>query len=651
MNIFISLCMIVKNEEKTLRRCLESVQDLVDEIIIVDTGSTDLTKTISFEFTSLVYDFVWTKDFSAARNEALSKASGKWVLVLDADEYVQEDDKQLLKDHLNSLDSSKPLGFMLPIMNILGVSDLNSSSMLESSGTRLFANLKDIYYSDPIHEQLTYTQGTITYSSYPFIIFHSGYTNETVAEKNKSQRNLEIFENMKKNGSKLTPYNCFTLGNEYDGIQDFKKAIYYYEKAYSRAKSMLWLPHCMDRMVTNYIKLDRLKDALMLIQAGILKWPRYVDYYYYLGLVYYSFDLYDLAKQQFCKCIEISTEAGKYNRQSSIIHLEMALLLPSQKLAEIHTKVLDPKQTVYYLSKVLQSDSSHYSSLLKLIQILSISESNESLISFLEKIYPLNNKKNNLLLFRMMLIAGNRDLAEYYYNKVGSLNNSFGKTEQLHYALLTNDIFKFKTLAQNLSEEQLKDDEICKFLLLAAIIWQEPSYLAGTIVTENNIYYRIAQSVQGILEKQSLLPIIEEDEILIVSLVTELFNLQCYDAFDWIMKSYSTPNLIHQVANYFHSQQKFDLSVDYYSILLEKNQLQAAGYENLARLYIKQGDIEEGIEFLEKAIELNPLQRNLYIYLYVNCSNPIKKAQYKTKFDNQFPQYNGLPFIKNILMN
>ena len=77
--ITISLCMIVKNEERILARCLDSVKDLVDEIIIVDTGSADATKRIAAEYTDKIYDFTWIDDFSAARNFAFSKATGDYI--------------------------------------------------------------------------------------------------------------------------------------------------------------------------------------------------------------------------------------------------------------------------------------------------------------------------------------------------------------------------------------------------------------------------------------------------------------------------------------------------------------------------------------------------------------------------------------------
>ena len=93
----LSLCMIVKNEEKHLVRCLRSVRDVVDEMIIVDTGSTDKTIDIAKVFGAKVFDFPWTGDFSAARNHSLAQATGDWILVLDADEVISARDFDELK--------------------------------------------------------------------------------------------------------------------------------------------------------------------------------------------------------------------------------------------------------------------------------------------------------------------------------------------------------------------------------------------------------------------------------------------------------------------------------------------------------------------------------------------------------------------------
>lgn len=96
--IEISLCMIVKNEEKVLARCLDSIADLMDEIIIVDTGSTDSTKEIAARYTDQIYDFEWVEDFSAARNFSFSKATRDYIYAADADEVLDEENRQRFRE-------------------------------------------------------------------------------------------------------------------------------------------------------------------------------------------------------------------------------------------------------------------------------------------------------------------------------------------------------------------------------------------------------------------------------------------------------------------------------------------------------------------------------------------------------------------------
>lgn len=95
--------MIVKDEEKVIARCLDSVKDLVDEIIIVDTGSTDKTKEIVSQYTNKIYDFEWCNDFSKARNFSFSKATKDYIMWLDADDVIEPNDREkfrMLRDKI-----------------------------------------------------------------------------------------------------------------------------------------------------------------------------------------------------------------------------------------------------------------------------------------------------------------------------------------------------------------------------------------------------------------------------------------------------------------------------------------------------------------------------------------------------------------------
>lgn len=161
----LSLCMIVKNEERHLARCLLNVQPAVDEIIIADTGSTDSTKNIALAFGAKVFDFPWTNDFSAARNQSLAKASGDWILVLDADEVISPLDHTALKQLIRK-NSAKPAAYSMVTRNytdevsVKGWTANNRRYPQEEAGTgwfpstkvRLFPNGKHIRFDNPVHE-------------------------------------------------------------------------------------------------------------------------------------------------------------------------------------------------------------------------------------------------------------------------------------------------------------------------------------------------------------------------------------------------------------------------------------------------------------------------------------------------------------------
>lgn len=162
----ISLCMIVKNEEKNIAHCLMSVRPVVDEMIIVDTGSPDRTKDIAIAFGAQAYDFVWTDSFADARNFAISKAEGSWILVLDADEVISNSDHNALKEIVRS--ASKPVAYSFITRNY--VDNPNTIDWIDNNGqyakeeagrgwfpgdkVRLFPKDDRIIFEFPVHERV-----------------------------------------------------------------------------------------------------------------------------------------------------------------------------------------------------------------------------------------------------------------------------------------------------------------------------------------------------------------------------------------------------------------------------------------------------------------------------------------------------------------
>ena len=190
----LSLCMIVKNEEKHLVKCLKSVRDVVDEMIIVDTGSTDKTQDIAKVFGAKLFDFPWTGDFSAARNESLQYASGEWILVLDADEAISELDFEHLKN-LISKKPAKPSAYSIVTRNyVTNASFIGwtrntgqypqeaGSGWVPSAKVRLIPNRKGLFFSDPIHETLEASLKKANIPALParIVIHHFGRLKESL---------------------------------------------------------------------------------------------------------------------------------------------------------------------------------------------------------------------------------------------------------------------------------------------------------------------------------------------------------------------------------------------------------------------------------------------------------------------------------------
>jgi glycosyltransferase involved in cell wall biosynthesis len=146
----VSLCMIVRNEEKNLRGCIECAADLVDEIILVDTGSTDRTKEIAAELGARIFDFPWIDDFAAARNESLRHASGDWVFWLDADDRIDETNRQRLAALFQGLPKEK-VGFAMGYSCLL---DSIAQTRMRVDQIRLFPNDPLIRWTHRVHEQI-----------------------------------------------------------------------------------------------------------------------------------------------------------------------------------------------------------------------------------------------------------------------------------------------------------------------------------------------------------------------------------------------------------------------------------------------------------------------------------------------------------------
>lgn len=645
MTKLLSLCMIVKNEEKVLRRCLESVQGLVDEIVIVDTGSTDGTVEIAREFTPHVYFFEWINDFAAAKNFSIRHATSSWILNLDADEYLQDVDVKKIRHELENLPQSESTAFILPIYNFTG--KIISGKILNSSGARLFPNHPDIEFKSPIHEQLYWKHGDLHFLEFPLVIYHTGYLEETKLEKNKSSRNMSIFNELVKKKT-LDTYETFTLANEYLIMQDYKKAIYYYEKVYKKThKREEWYPHCVERMITAYTELDRYKEAYYLIEESVKLWPNYSDIHCFKGLLLNKLGFYEEAIFELTRSIEIAESSG--GRQYWVLSPNNGTTLPYSKLVDIYfEQYKDISKTVYYLTKLVQSNPKDIRHLYKLVHLLTLTEPVSEIVKFLERLFSHTDPKQIRILLQIAITVGHCELSQHYYMLHQKFNIELSPIYMMLYGIIQNDQDCFDKHFNLLSEEDYNNELAARAIYTASCVWKTTDYIERFTIP-NNLLKPTEPLLKKVISKTTLDESVAFPYDSMAILLSEIFKVGHYDVYDWLINLF--PAHINKLANlmgdYFFKQNQIELALDYYSMVLAKNELEGQGYENLGILYIAQGDLQEGLEFIEKAIKLQPPK----VTLYTTCclhSHGHKRALYKEQLFNAFPQYKGLPFIKNL---
>lgn len=298
----LSLCMIVKNEEKNLKNCLSKVASFVDEIIVVDTGSTDNTKTIATEFTHKVYDFQWCNDFSKARNYSIEKASNDWILILDADEIVIDFFRYSVDKFMNNSLNENKVGRIKRI-NIM---ENSFESKKYTERVNRFFNRKHFQYEGIIHEQITCKYGN-QYDTECLNITanHLGYTKEELDRTNKINRNIDMLKTALSLNSE-DPYLYYQLGKSYYLYKDYKTSSLYFEKAlaFGLDFSLEYVSDLIETYGYSLINSGRYADALSLEKAAEI-YKNNPDFHFLMGLIYMN-------NAMFSQAIESFLEAAKF---------------------------------------------------------------------------------------------------------------------------------------------------------------------------------------------------------------------------------------------------------------------------------------------------------------------------------------------------
>ncbi|MDJ1176120.1 tetratricopeptide repeat protein [Roseofilum capinflatum] len=302
----LSLCIIVKNEEENLPACLKSVKDVVDQMVVLDTGSTDRTVEIAKQWGAQVEYFEWCNDFAIARNESLKYAQGDWILVLDADEHLNPGVINPLKQAITSEEHL--------VINLIR-HEIGATQSPYSLVSRLFRNHPQVQFTRPYHaivddsvEALLKYEPNWKIASLPTIaIDHYGYQPSIIAAQNKAERAKLAMESYLKEHPG-DPYTCSKLGALYSQMGEIKQGIEVLESALSQ-------------------------DTSDLVRFEL---------YYHLALAYSRLQQFALAIKYYKKAIAIEVllplKLGAYNNLGNLLQAQGNLgdaLLMYQKTIEI----------------------------------------------------------------------------------------------------------------------------------------------------------------------------------------------------------------------------------------------------------------------------------------------------------------------------
>ncbi|MBO9997594.1 MAG: tetratricopeptide repeat protein [Cyanobacteria bacterium SID2] len=311
----LSLCSIVKNEESSLPKCLESVRNVVDEIVVLDTGSIDRTVDIAKEAGATVGYFEWCDDFAAARNEALKLVTGDWVLVLDADERLNPDSIEPIRQSIEAPDA---------IVVDLIRQEIGASQSPYSIVSRLFRRHPEVRFSRPYHAIVDDSVAELLQREPHWkiqhletvAIFHDGYEPGTIAARSKLERAKAAIE-------------CYHREHPND-------------------------PYACSKLGAFYVEMGNFRDGLALLNRGLsagrVSEPISFELRYHLGIAYARQQQFDRALKHYRLATEISIDPKA--KLGAYVNLGSALLETGQgeEAIRVYETVvrIDPKFPLGY---------------------------------------------------------------------------------------------------------------------------------------------------------------------------------------------------------------------------------------------------------------------------------------------------------------
>lgn len=333
----LSLCMITKNEEKNIKACLDSMVNIADEIIIVDTGSTDKTIEIAKSYGAKVFSYKWNDDFSEARNISLEKATKDWIIVLDGDEVLPKEDGKKLKNIINATSME---ALYLRLENIVDNKSLGDAVVL-----RVFRNNKLYRFRNKMHEQVIFSieenGGKDKIQATNLKILHYGYDPKIYNMVDKQKRNLKILESYPE--EERDGYFYYSIGNEYSRANDINKSLEMYYKGLGFARNNYpdklpsYLPYLILNISKSLASQKKYDEAINILSEFKNKYPNFRDLYFLQCLYYIEIGKITKAKEALLEYLNCEYSMYMYPDNNFEDSYNMGTILRQLRKASIPT--------------------------------------------------------------------------------------------------------------------------------------------------------------------------------------------------------------------------------------------------------------------------------------------------------------------------
>lgn len=316
----LSVCIIAKNEEKNLIRCLESIKGIADEIILVDTGSKDNTISIAEGYNAKIIKFPWQNNFSSARNKALDIASKDWILYIDSDESLDNSQIYEIKKSLNNINS---IGIKLKLVNVI-----DNKPYVGKSTLRLIKNNYGFYFSGNINERLmnlNYENGYETeVINTNYIVYNYGFDYNKKSLTERCNRNLDIYLSFPEKDKDYLYY--YNIANEYYLLRKYNLAATNYLKALNLNDNILINSYITLLIVKSYYNLKKYSKAILIGENFSMKYNLIREVYLILSECYDKLEEFTLSKESFKTYLSYPT--SEYSYYFSLIHDKRNNLIP-----------------------------------------------------------------------------------------------------------------------------------------------------------------------------------------------------------------------------------------------------------------------------------------------------------------------------------